>query len=562
MKASPDGTVYVSGWFDGITGMGIAPVDLNAGEIGTPVELPDADSFFFAPGFDLYAVTRTGISGLTKGENGYESELLMDFVNSSIDPDEVRVLGVVDRETFLFAEQTDPEDWTMSPAVYRHAEDVDLSAVTVIELAYGSSDMNYSVPARVVAFNKAHPDMRIVVKDYSRYASNDDWEGGVTRLATDMATGVYHPDIVVGQPENADLGLLREKKLYADLYPYMRKDDVLTPDNVFGSVLSACSDGDAVWTFCPTFSLQTLLSTKQLLGQYAGKESWTLAEFLDFAGSLPKGVELFEGLCGDNASILLGGNYGAFIDRENAVCSFDGEDFVRWLEFLVSLPKTWEEYAASSEIEKVGWEERYQFYHQGKIALKSESFGDLADFISLEMEFGTKDYVMIGYPAMREEDSGLWIRTDTAYAVTSWCENPDAAWLAVKSFCDGSSDRWLNGVPSLKSRFDEAAAEYETYEFAFYFDGSASWGSVDPEYPMTEDDLESPGILTYFTKEDAARIKTILDRPAKLLGGSENEEITAIVAEEISSLTAGVSSPADCAKKIQSRVSIWLAEHK
>ena len=31
--------------------------------------------------------------------------------------------------------------------------------------------------------------------------------------------------------------------------------------------------------------------------------------------------------------------------------------------------------------------------------------------------------------------------------------------------------------------------------------------------------------------------------------------------EEISALSAGVGTPEDCAKKIQSRVSIWLAEH-
>ena len=39
------------------------------------------------------------------------------------------------------------------------------------------------------------------------------------------------------------------------------------------------------------------------------------------------------------------------------------------------------------------------------------------------------------------------------------------------------------------------------------------------------------------------------------------EEVQEIIDEEISGLLGDVSTPESCAKKIQSRVSIWLAEH-
>ncbi len=125
---------------------------------------------------------------------------------------------------------------------------------------------------------------------------------------------------------------------------------------------------------------------------------------------------------------------------------------------------------------------------------------------------------------------------------------------------DQPSDRWTNGIPVLRSRFEEMTEEYYDYEFAFYFDGSATWGTMDPEHPMTEEDLTSPGILTHFTKEDADRIRAILDRPARLTDSMSDAEVSAIVNEEISALSGGVSTPAECAKKIQSRVSIRLAE--
>ncbi|MBE6723582.1 MAG: hypothetical protein E7576_00075 [Ruminococcaceae bacterium] len=561
METGADGTVYICSWFD--EGTGIAPVDPVSHSIGKPILLPNGSEFFFGPDFDVYVSTNTALVGMTFGENGSESETLVDYVNSNLNPNEVRILGVIDRDTVLIAEQTDPENWTSSPAVYRHAEDVDLSQVTVIELAYGNQDLGYSLPQRIVAFNKAHPDMRIVVKDYTEYAASDDWEAGIRQLASDMVTGVYRPDIVAGSPDRQDLSALKAKKLYRDLIPFMEKDDVLTPDNLFGCVKSALTDPSdgTLWCMTSDFMLQTLLSTGKILGKYADRSGWTIGEFLDFASSLPADVELGEGMSQDSAAAYLGGSYGAFIDEEAGTCSFDGEDFLRWLEFLKTLPKDYMELGTVSALEQTPWEERYELYRAGKVALQSKGLHDLGDFLQLEMPFGTEDYRLIGYPA-KEGESGTWLRADLALVMTNWCEHPDEAWEVISSFCDGSLESYHNGLPVLKTEFDKQAEEYLTYEFAFYYDGSSSWGTIDPDHPMTEDDLDRPGILKHFTKDDAVRIRSFLDQPAKLIADTVDDEVNAIVYEEISALTAGVSSPADCAKKIQSRVSIWLAEHK
>lgn len=562
MATGEDGIVRVSGWFD--TGEGIATVDPAAKNLGKPLMLPGSAEFSFGPGYDLYLKSNTGILGVTYAEDGScESEVVLDYVNSNLNPDETRLMRVIDRDTFLMNERVDEESWNCSPALYRHAEDVDLSDITVIELAYGNPNLGYSLPAGVVSFNKAHPDMRIVVKDYTEHAE-DDWEGGMNRLASDMVTGVYRPDIVAGSPERADLAVLKTKKLYRDLLPFMETDDTLNPDNLFGcvkSALSDTSDGNAIWCLTGSIELQLLLSTKELLGKYAGQDNWSIGEFLDFAERLPDGVELGDGMSQDAAAVYLGGSYGMFVDEAAGTCSFEGEDFIRWLRFLASLPKTREELQTTSLLARTPWEERYGLYHQGKVALKEEYIHDFADFLRLETEFGTKDYHLIGFPA-KEGESGTWLRVNEAFAVTTWCEHPEAAWEVVKAFCDGFTSRRHDGIPAVRTRFDEAAEEYYTYEFEFYFDGSASWGTMDPDNPRTEEDLEQPGILTHFTKEDADRIRAILDRPAVLLTDGMNGELSAIVNEELSALSAGVSSPEDCAKKIQSRASIWLAENR
>ena len=100
--------------------------------------------------------------------------------------------------------------------------------------------------------------------------------------------------------------------------------------------------------------------------------------------------------------------------------------------------------------------------------------------------------------------------------------------------------------------------EYYLYDFAFTFSGASSRDLKDSWFPLT---LTEPGILTEFTEEDERRIRDILDNHCGIpFALSANEDVTAIVNEEISVFLGGVGTAEDCAKKIQSRVSIMLAE--
>ena len=77
------------------------------------------------------------------------------------------------------------------------------------------------------------------------------------------------------------------------------------------------------------------------------------------------------------------------------------------------------------------------------------------------------------------------------------------------------------------------------------------------------DDLGAVGWVSIPTAEDFARFEAFLDNDAGYpLTERISPEINEIIEEEISAFFAGVGSAEDCAKKIQSRVSIWLAEHR
>ena len=110
------------------------------------------------------------------------------------------------------------------------------------------------------------------------------------------------------------------------------------------------------------------------------------------------------------------------------------------------------------------------------------------------------------------------------------------------------------------SEFERTVQEYYAYDFAFTFSGNSSRDLKDSYFPLT---LTEPGILTEFTEEDERRIRDILDNHCGIpFALSANEDVTAIVHEELSVFLSGVGTAEDCAKKIQSRVSIWLAENR
>jgi len=174
--------------------------------------------------------------------------------------------------------------------------------------------------------------------------------------------------------------------------------------------------------------------------------------------------------------------------------------------------------------------------------------------------------VDIGYPTA-DGTNGAQVDM-TPYVITSFCEYPDEAWDFIESILAPEEEfdgRVLgrHGIPVLKEQFMQVCeAEYESL-FEIYFDGGMSWGPYDPEHDDLEAEMREPGIRKFFTEEDAqAMLKWLDEEIGAPAAGAVDAEITAIVNEEVTSYLGGAKSAADCARVIQSRVSIWLAEHE
>ena len=494
------------------------------------------------------------------GENGWETAL--DFGQSGISLVSMQLLSLVDSERAVFAETESGSLW-----LYRRVDEVPVTDTLTLEIVT-FFEPDAALKDRMIRFERDNPGLRVHLTNYTdTYADLGDANAALTR---DLVTGIYKPDIVwnvtdqVWQPM-AEHGLMR------DLSPFLDEDPEVNRETLFGSVLRAMDDGGKIWGLPLSMQYDTLVGMNAVLGEYAGRSGWTLTEELDFLESLPPDVEAFYGRRQDLAPLKLTGwnDFRVFIDTDAMTASFDSPDAIRFFRYISTLPVTHEELLrvspAVSAYFTEGYEAHMDYYYHGKIALALFEFDDPASWMSKDSLFLTDEVTMIGYPtsAPEIEGSGVIAEPKKIFTITSFSDHPDAAWTFIRTMLLGTEEPPIEG-PILKSVYDQQIRSEVGKTFAYYTDGSKQSFRVTEDNPIEKADPypDKPGIRRTFDEAEAEKLRYVYDNIGAPHLSGISEDVSEIVAEELSEMSAGVSSPEDCAKRIQSRVSIWLAEHK
>ncbi len=527
-------------------------IDTEQHALGEALSVPwEANAVFGGAGHDLYFAADDGIYSF----DGGITELLMSFENSSVDRNTVLVWAA-NEETFLLQFSGSESGF----ALYRRLPDYNLADTKVLLLAH-TVELEFNIPDQITKFNRKHREVRIAVDDYTKYNTTENPDGGARKLATDIITGTCRPDIVIGKPGNADIDQIVRRHLYADLAPFLEADPKVNFDNLFGGVRRAFTAKDgSLWGLTTLYTLKTLLSTREILGPYADHNSWTIRDLLDFRESLPEGHALMSYLTQETIVDRLFGPQGfrVFIDEEAAVCSFDSEAFRRFLQACLDYPASYPARAGQGDVYPYSGEEFYLNYQTGVITLYEKEIVSYFALLTLGAAFGTDDYVMIGYPT--EGESGTVLTPNNAIVITSSCADPDSAWEFLRSLWTGGFHPWDSGIlPVFRHSFDEGFQTYLGYQCISPYRNMGNSHGISQEI----EEPNEPSLVLTLTEEYGARIRDYLDNDVGFpLTESLPDEILDIIREEMSALYAGAASVDSCAKRIQSRVSIWLAEHK
>lgn len=552
-----DGQIFAT-WNAG-KGAVLAELDPKSGGFLPLIELGDSVmNVRFGSGYDFYYTDDIGVCGATLDGEAWISEHLLNYLNSGLNRAAECIVAPLSPEVMVFRNSRN------ETILYRKSSDLDLADVKILTVGCDSTHtISSAFSSAVSAFQKSHPDVRIVTEDYVGYNTKEKPDGGTQQLSMELVTGLFKPDLLIG-PADADfMTQVWEKGLYRDLSSVFSRDDEL-----FGCVRNLYDDGHGgLWGIAASFSVQrTVFADPARLGKYAEQGFLSPADFIDLAESLGEGHVLLQtytrGITSFNWLLGWYGNgYRAFIDRETGTASFDSPEFLRVLEYLAALP-TEEEERRMSPFADMSPEDRILASRNGTI-LFTENRG-MWMWVQPELWTGTEDWTMIGYPTgVPRSGAGSTVTPGMTYLITSWCEEPELAVEFISTVIHTEDEEESSGqFPALKSSFRKKAQKMTGEIYALFYSGGAGVWEKDGWHPASSAELSEPGFLTEFTPEKAARLEKMLDEAGTPLRLNDDEEILFIVRDEVMSFLSGIGAAEDCAAKIQSRASIWLAEHK
>lgn len=526
---------------------------MNAGE--------SAYNFFY---YDLIGA----LWGVTvTGDGTLEETQVFDLFNSGISKlntgsafeHELSPVAFVTDELFL-TWKNNGQGWANRRdelVLHRRTEDIDMSKQSVITIAY-AYPLQASAVEHITEFKRTHLNVGIVWEDYSQYATEDNGRAGEEKLCFDLVNGFVEPDIVItdasyalyyGIPmrtlrDDMVITQLYRNNLYVDLVPYLERDEELNFGNLFGCVRRLFDDGNGgMWGISTDLEANTLLGSPALSGKFPSKGYWNLTEMLDFLDSLPEGREKIYSYSQTNAynNVLTTQGYGYFID--GGTCSFDSAEFLRYLEFIETLPedyKEWDKTSPAAYLRNIPPAEREQALNKalgtGEIALTCEFFSSCRNLMKALFP---EEYVPLPVGFAAESDTGFRVHADTTYIITTYADDPGLCFELLKSFfvCEMNYMDTYSIYHPLFTRKDHFRTAMD--ECAELFTDIR---------PLTE--------------EEYAGLYEILDNAGSPILEDTPDDVWNIVNEEMSAFLSGMGTAEECAKKIQSRVSIWLAEHE
>lgn len=532
-----DGSLVASYWGD--VDREFATFDVNKMTTGDKIELSiDLTPYTVMQGsnkYDFYLRDAIQIYGYNKGDA--EPTPILNFVNSDVPTSYFDMFESIGDNAFLGSYYDSEGKVKVCKYTKVNPEDV----VDKEILTLGCMWLDRSVREDVIKFNKTNPKYRIVLKDYSIYQTEEDYDAGQKKFNADVSSG-KGPDIILTN----DMGTITNcmsKGLFVDLNKYLDNDPDIDKSDIFPNLLEAGSYNGKLYEIIPSFQISTVVGKKSVLN---GMTSWTMDEFNAYRKNLPEGTKLFDGITRSEAldrfTSVCAEDY---IDTAKAKCYFDSPEFMSLLEFIKELPESNDDYWMNYDYEKA-----QSAYRRNEQVLYFTSIGDIREYNRmLKGTFG-EPVTMIGYPS--KEGNGSSIVFYYAYAISSKCSDPEAAWQFIRSYLmkDYIKDNYW-GIPASMSLYDEQGKE--AMEPPYYMDGDQKIEYAD-EAMIDGQWVE----IDQISAEEIEELKQFILSVTKT--GSSHEDLLSIIAEDAEPFFEGQKSVEEVVKIIQSRASIYLNE--
>ena len=268
----------------------------------------------------------------------------------------------------------------------------------------------------------------------------------------------------------------------------------------------------------PTFWTETLACSSETMQKYEG---WTINDYLEIEKSLDSNQSMIYYMNPENFLVSIGGRYlQKALDLVDASCDFDNEEFISILESAVQAGC----YEATYDPNETG----QQKVIRGKLICFFSGLMTGQD-VAFDREECGQTLSYIGWPTV-DGSNGTDIRLTQAVGINKATKNIEGCWEFVK---------YLLKNPIL---IDNASG-MPTYA-PLVSEDLEMLNSGEPKFKTTEEDME---IVINLAKESEQL--TYYD-----------EEVMNIILNESSAFIHGNTSASETAKRIQSRVSLYMKE--
>jgi len=597
VSLAPDGSLYVSGTvtssildptehflFDPSTGESEKhPLTQNG---KTADMLFENATRFYLNGDTIYAFCEDGFYAARGGE----TEQIINWNESGLLPSVLGITRVLS-DRFIYASYQNPLEHQMDIGLLCLTQERRNQKREVITLATIGLKVvdQYFLDAAVYLFNRDNVDYVIEYHNYydriystdgngntMGYRTNYDealYEDAQRQFEEDLLAGILY-DCYVFPEISPNRDLLADKGLFADLSPYLEEDQIL------GCVETAYVTDDGIVALPYFMRLSTLMTSQAILSP---QKQLTYDVLMDIAAGLDDGETLFGSGSGVYENLKLTGQY-EFIDYFNETCSFDSEESIEWMRFLMDVKNG----TYSDEALQILYEQKYTTYQEHymssmdvpgrEIKLKTAKF--------FEMTLGTIESVgaaqwlysldrinYCGYPT--KDGPVLRMSCDAMFSVTADARSPGGA----DAFLDFLLSSDMQGCAYMQHFALPVSREGMIAAFPRYVHCcvrgigkqiSNSWFTLHPdsfylkiicsEECMDEYNQQANGVFDVIRVSDDDRDLFIRFLDRAVVRTAADATLQSILDEELSYVESGVRSPEEAGKILQSRVGIYLAE--
>lgn len=345
------------------------------------------------------------------------------------------------------------------------------------------------------------------------------------------------PDLIYNG-RSGDMFNLVKMGALADLTPYLDGGTGLSRDEILPNILKAYEYKGGIYTLSEAFCVQLITAKKDFIGDEY--RSWSIDDFLEIYDNRPEGMRVFDQKY--ISTILC--NEDVWIDRENNTCNYDSDEFIRILEICK------EEEGSYPEIDYNNPEDikmKMSIFKDNKAMLGAQS----TNLPSLHHLFG-----YLGSCGLTLEDTSLlnlpgnekgMISMLNNYSIMADSDCPEGAWEFISYVLNEERQEEGNFFlqPITKKAFEKSIQEFIDPPGGRKTESSSL---NDVEYTF-ETTASEENVMRYY---DFVKNCTTLSYSDRDVDDIFFEEYNRFISDEITA--------EECARNLQNRIQLYLAE--